>query len=478
MWFPTWLQRSLQTPPQTPPQTHLQRPRKQPRSLRIAAAAAMGLALLSGPAADAKVTAEEAAALGKTLTPIGAEKAGNADGTIPPWTGGLPKAAMNRGDNPYAADKPLYTITADNYKHYAQYLAEGYKALFRTYPDFRMNVYPSHRSAAYPQWFYDATEANATKVELTDSGYGFCCTAQGYPFPIPKNGAEVMWNHIMRYNTKGFRGYVDSAMVAPDGGATIGSAYIELSFVYNDPATTVKDLDNQLLYSMLKTLAPPKDAGSSVLLHVPIDRIKEPARVWTYSPGIGRVRRISEVGYDNPLFDGLMTQDQVDMFNGPLDRYDIKLVGKAEMLVPYNNYALYSPKLKYRQLLKPGHLNPDYTRYELHRVWVIDATVKPKYHHIYKRRRFYLDEDSWLVLMEDIYDQRDQFWRFSEAYAVSFAEVPVVVNGVQVHYDLQSRRYVVLNLTNEESQQIEYDWHKDPSYFTPQQLQRLATSGR
>jgi hypothetical protein len=428
--------------------------------------------------AIAKVSPEEAGALGTTLTPVGAEKAGNAAGSIPAWDGGLPQKPMKRGDDPFAGEKPLYTITADNYQKYAAQLAEGYQALFRTFPDFRMNIYPTHRSAAYPQWLYEATKSNATKVELTDNGYGFCCTAQGYPFPIPKNGTEVMWNHIMRYNTKGYRGYLDSGTVDANGNAVIGSAYLELSYVYNNPKTTVDSLKNQNLYSLLKTLAPPKDAGSCLLLHVPIDRVAEPTGVWTYSPGIGRVRRIAEVGYDNPLFDGLMTHDQVDMFNGPLDRYTLRLVGKAEKLVPYNSYALYSPHVKYRDLLKAGHLNPDIPRYELHRVWILEAVVKPGFQHIYKKRVFYLDEDSWLVLGEDIYDQRDQFWRFSEAHAIAFPNVPVIVNGVQIHYDLQSRRYVVLNLTNEQSQQIEYDWEKAPSYFSPQQLQRLATAGK
>lgn len=426
----------------------------------------------------AKVTPEEAARLGTVLTPIGAEKAGNGAGTIPAWTGGLPQKQMQRGENPFEADKPLYTITAQNYRQYDALLAQGYKAMFQTFPDYKMLVYPAHRSAAYPQWFYDATKKNATTVELTNSGYGICCAAQGYPFPIPKTGTELMWNHILRYSTKGFRGFVDSATVAPDGSFTAQKDYVELSFVYNNPRTTVDTLKNQNVYVMVKTLAPPNKAGTSDLLHVPIDRIAEQTGVWEFNPGLGRVRRIGEVGYDNPLYDGLMTHDQIDMFNGPLDRYTLKLVGKKEMLVPYNNYALYSPKYKYKDLLRPGHVNQDLVRYELHRVWVLEATVREGIRHRYKKRTFYLDEDSWLVLGEDIYDERDQFWRFSESYAISFANVPVVVNGAQAHYDLQSRRYVAVNLTNEEPQQLEYDWEKEPGYFSPQQLQKFATAGK
>jgi hypothetical protein len=444
----------------------------------LSGAVLLGILLAMPPPLLAKVDDATAAKLGTSLTPIGAEKAGNATGTIPAWNGGLPPGSWKRGDNPYAADKPLYTVTTSNYRQYAAQLAEGYKALFQTYPDFVMKVYPSHRSAAYPQWFYDATRKNATTVELEDNGYGFCCAAQGYPFPVPANGTELMWNHIMRYNTKGYAGYVDAAETQADGSTVIERGYGQLTYVYNNPKTTLATLKNQNLYAMGKTLAPPNKAGTADLLHVPIDRIKEQTGVWEFVQALGRVRRIGEVGYDNPLFDGLMTHDQLDMFNGPLDRYSLKLLGKKEMLVPYNDYTLYSDKLKYKDIIRPGHINQELARYELHRMWVMEADLRPGYSHIYRKRLFYLDEDSWLVLAQDIYDDRDQFWRFSEAHTVTITKPQVVVNGLQIHYDLQSRRYVAVNLTNEESQEIEYDWEKDPSYFTPQELQKFATAGK
>src|SRR3546814_18673944 len=77
----------------------------------------------------------------------------------------------------------------------------------------------------------------------------------------------------------------------------------------------------------------------------------------------------------------------------------------------------------------------------------------------------------------DIYDERDQFWRTAESHSITFPNEPVVVNGVQVHYDLQSRRYVIINLTNEERKLIEYDWTAKTSYFQPQSLKRFADSG-
>ena len=428
---------------------------------------------LSAPAV-AKVGAEEAARLGRDLTPIGAERAGNAAGTIPAWTGGLPQQDLARGDDPFAGDEPLYTVTAANAAQYAAVLTEGYRALFRTFPDYKMVVYPTRRSASYPAWFYEATRRNAGAVELANNGHGFCCAAQGYPFPIPKNGTEVMWNHIMRYNTRGYRGHLNHAQVQPSGQYLLERSYVEMTYVYNDPETKLAKLDNRNCYVLSKITAPANKAGDAHLLHVPIDRIVEPTGVWLFNPGRGRVMRIAAVGYDHPLFDGLMTHDQVDMFNGPLDRYTIRLLGKKEMLVPYNSYRLYSDRLKYADIVRPGHINQDLARYELHRVWVIEAQVRAGTRHKYQRRTFYLDEDSWLVLAQDMYDERDQFWRTAEAHAIAFPNVPVVVNGVQVHYDLQSRRYVVINMTNQEPEMIEYDWHEGAGYFSPRQLEKFA----
>lgn len=443
------------------------------RFRRFRVSAALLIAATMSTAAVAKVPEAEAAELGRRLTPVGAEAAGNAAGTIPAWQP-LKQEQLQRGDNPFGSDQPLYTITAANVAQYRDLLTQGYQELFKTFPDYKMIVYPSHRSAAYPDWFIDATQKNAQRVELTHDGYGFCCTAQGFPFPVPKNGTEVLWNHIMRYNTRGFRGYVNSAETATSGDYVIERSYVELAYAYNDPKTTPEQLGNQNLFLFTKVVAPASRAGEIQLLRVPLDRIKELTGVWVWAEN--RARRIGEVGYDNPLHDGLMTHDQVDMFNGPLDRYTIKLLGKREMLIPYDSYKLYSDQLRYKDIIRTGHINQDLARYELHRVWVLEAQVRPGTSHLYKRRVFYVDEDSWIVVAEDMYDQRDQFWRTAESHSINFANVPVMVNGIQVHYDLQSRRYAILNMTNEEKNVIEYDWTQGQGYFSPSNLRRFASS--
>jgi hypothetical protein len=430
----------------------------------------------------AVVSAEEAAKLGKSLTPLGAEKAGNAEGTIPEWTGGLttPPAGYVKGGqylNPYPDDKELFTITSKNYTEHQDKLTPGQVALFKNFPEtYKMRVYPTRRSAAFPQFIYDETIKNATRVELTNKGNGFSNTVAGHPFPIPKSGREAMWNHMVRYHTKGYRGYYNHAATTNTGEYLVERSYFELAVRYNHPDTTLENFENKYFYALYRITAPVSKAGDAYLLHLPLDRVKDNTGLWVYNPGQRKIRRIGEVGYDNPAFDGLMTHDQIDMFNGPMDRYDFKLVGKKEYYMPYNSYDLNSNKHKYKEILTKGHINQDLPRYELHRMWVVEATVRAGVKHIYSKRVFYLDEDSWQILFQDIYDERGQFWRTGEAHSITVYEVPSMINRPQVHYDLQSRRYVALYLTQEEKGPLEYDWFQPPGYFTPAQLQRFATT--
>ncbi len=444
----------------------------------------MMLGLLAcGPLA-AKVSAEEAARLGQELTRIGAQKAGEEGPhglVIPPFEGGWAEPGgekrIHAPPDPYADEKPLFVITADNMAQYKDILTVGQQELLKLYgKTYKMRVFPAHRSSALPEHVLEATQKNATTVELNETGNGFTGTAHGFPFPIPKTGQEVIWNHMARYRTTGFRGFANSAVTTASGDYVVERSYIEGVIEYGDPDISYEDWDNVFIKLLRKIVAPPNKAGDTVLIHAPLDRIKDEIRIWSYNPGTRKVRRIAEVGYDNPANDGLMTHDQIDMFNGPLDRYDFKLIGKKAVLVPYNTYALHSKDLKYSSIIQRGHINPDLVRYELHRCWVLEATVKQKAAHIYKRRTFYLDEDSWLILLQDIYDERDQFWRTAESFAMQYPNVPLLVNAMQAHYDLQSRRYVVINMQNEEKEPVEYDFQAPDSHFTTSSLKRFGST--
>lgn len=439
------------------------------------------LAFLSACASSfvlAALTPEEIAKLGKELTPMGAEKAGNADGTIPAWDGGITKppagytAGMHHPD-PYLDDQILYTITAANMDQYADQLSEGHKAMLKAYDTFKIHVYPTHRSFSSPQRIYDATKEVAATAELVDNGYGVSGAVIGIPFPIPKNGVEVIWNHLLRYRGDTAERTIGQVAPTRNGNYTMVKLVEDTNFLYSHEGMTEETLNNRILFFKQTVTEPARLAGSILLVHETLNQVKEHRKAWLYNPGQRRVRRAPNVAYDNPgtASDGQRTSDQLDMFNGATDRYNWKLVGKKEILVPYNSYKLHSDKLTYDQIIKPLHINPDLCRYELHRVWVVDATLKDGARHIYKRRTFYVDEDSWSILLVDQYDNRDEMWRVSEGHPINYYEVPCLWTTLEVHYDLQSGRYLAQGLDNEEKM---YDFNISRSFedYTPGELRR------
>ncbi|MDX2187978.1 MAG: DUF1329 domain-containing protein [Opitutaceae bacterium] len=418
------------------------------------------------------------AALDANLTPMGAERAANADGTIPAWTGGItaPLTGYKTGDHhadPFVQDTAIATITAANLDQYADKLTAGNIALLKAYDDYKLVVYPTRRSASFPQHVYDATARNAETAKLTAEGNGIQGALIGVPFPVPTEGLHVIWNHLCRYRGESAIRRIAQAAPQRNGAYSLVEFEDSFLFLYALPDTTEKSLGNTLLYYKQATLAPARLAGSILLVQETLDQVKEPRNAWIYNAGQRRVRRAPNVGYDSPgtNSDNMRTNDQFDMFNGAPDRYDWKLLGKREMIVPYNSYRLHAKGVSYDDILKPRHINQDLARYELHRVWVVEATLKPGKSHVYARRTFYVDEDSWQVLVVDQYDQRGQIWRVSEAHCVNYYEVPLFWSTLEVHTDLQAGRYLAVGLDNQ-NPMYNFAAGLKREDFTPSALQR------
>ena len=435
------------------------------------------VALLSTTAV-AQVSPQDVAKLGTTLTPLGGEKAANADGSIPAWDGGLTKApaAWKPGKHyvdPFAGEKPLFTINAGNAAQYADKLSDGHKAMLKAYPSFRIPVYTTHRTAAAPQRIYDATKKTAATAKLAPGGNGVTGALAGIPFPMPKTGIEVIWNHMLRYRAEVASRTVAQAAPTRGGQYTLVQFEEETMFVYHLPGTTEASMKNRLLNFKQAVIAPARLAGGILLVHESMNQIEQPRDAWLYNPGQRRVRRAPQVAYDNPgtAADNMRTSDQLDMFNGAPDKYDWKLVGKKEIYVPYNSYRLQDPTVKFKDILTPLHMNPDHLRYELHRVWVVDATLKKGERHTYKRRTFYIDEDSWQILLVDQYDNRDQLWRVSEGHAITYYDLPTVWTSAESHTDLQAGRYLVMGI-NSENAPHNFNIKRTEGDFTPDALRR------
>ena len=415
--------------------------------------------------------------LGKDLTPTGAEKAGNKDGSIPGWDGGISKPipGFDRKDgyaDPYASDKPLYTITAANMAQYKDKLAPGQMEMLKRFPSYKLNVYPSHRSVAFPQFVYDNIKAEAGKAELTGGGNGVQNVVRStVPFPQPKAGVEVIWNHVMRYRGGTVQRYSAEFPVQANGAFTPVTRTETLAFA----SGMEKAEPNRLLYYMGIITGPTAVAGEALMVIDPVDQVKESRQAWLYNPGQRRVLRAPDVAYDTPGSgsDGLRTTDDYDGFNGSPDRYDWKLVGKKEMIISYNNYKLSNKHIKYAEIVRPGHLNQDLVRYEPHRVWVVEATLKAGKRHVYAKRVFYIDEDSWQIAHADAYDGRGELWRVHELDAIQAYDAPTTWFAAEVFYDLQARRYLVTGLGNQEKPST-YGAKVGPGFFTPDSLRRAS----
>lgn len=451
---------------------------------KLTLSAAVFAALLAGAGlARAELSPADLAKLGTTLTPLGAEAAGNATGTIPAWTGGLKtppvqgfKAGVSYPD-PYAGDKPLLTITPANAAQYKDHLTPGQLAMLHKYPDYKLVVYPSHRSAAFPKGHYDETLAAAAKAKLAEGGNGVLGVNGGIPFPIPKNGQEAIWNHLLRYHGNAFATTWTGGAVQQNGSFTPTRTTFELDYSYgNLDKSPAQRTSNRVFNFMQSFSSPPRLAGTIMLVYEPLDQVKEPRTSWIYSPGQRRVRLAPEVGYDNPAnsTDGMNTNDDFNMFNGAIDRYDWKLVGKQEVYVPYNSYGLMARNLKHADIVKPGHINQDLARYEMHRVWVVEATVKPGMRHLYAKRTFYIDEDTWAIVLTDRYDARGQLWRVGEAHSIMLYDMPLYLQTTEAHYDLLSGRYMIKGLYNQEATIIDAI-KRSPADFTPARLRDLGT---
>ncbi len=439
------------------------------------AAVWMGCLLALAGTGAAAGTAE-----GDDLTALGAQRTGNAEGTIPAWTGGLtePPAGYSAAEqhvDPYAGDAVLHVVSAANAAQFSDNLSEGQRALLDAYPQtWHMNVYPTRRSASYPPFVYAAVIENATTARLKPGKGGVSGSSVSSPFPRPKDGAEAIWNHTLRWRGQRITRGEGWAAVTARGRYQVVSSAQDLAFAYGWPAAQAnaeRSFGNVLLAIKARILMPSQLTGRGTLVLETIDQTTDPRKVWLYLPAVRRMVRAPDYGYaaPAPFTDGLRTIDQFDLFSGPTDRFDWKLLGKREMLIPYNAYRVHAGSLTPHDIVGARHLNPELLRYELHRVWVVEARLKPGAKHVYGRRVFYLDEDSWQIALNDNYDLTGVLWRTAEAHALNYYEVPVLWSTLLAYYDLRQGRYLVEGLDNARPP-YRFSDAADPREFTPNEL--------
>jgi len=432
------------------------------------------LMLVHAGIAVGEITPAEAKKLGTILTPIGAEVAGNKDGTIPAYTGGLTTAPPNykRGSgvrpSPFVNEKPLFSINHANMNQYANKLTEGTKALMKKYSSYRIDIYKTHRTAAFPKYVLDGTLKQALTAKNTDNGLSIANVHAAYPFPIPKNGYEAMWNHMVRFQGLAFEHKPRSMVVDAAGRSAMTYESDEWQdFPYWDP-----NKKSHPLYFRGKDvcIGPARSVGEQLMVFEALDVNAKGRRVWQYLPGQRRIKLSPDIAFNTPntQINGIATYDDYTLYNGSMARFNFKLVGKKEMYVPYSNYKLVYDS-KRETLLKPKHLNPDVVRWELHRVWVVEATLKPNKRHIYSKRIFYLDEDTWTVVASDQYDGLGQLYKAGFSYIVQNYDANTPFSTTHGHYDLNAGNYS-LDVWSGETGGLRYTKPRSEAEWSPETL--------
>jgi len=401
--------------------------------------------------AFSEVTAEQAARLKTDLTPFGAEKSGNDDGSIPAWTGGFTKTIegqVSGGErlDPFKDEKPLYTITANNVDQYADKLSDGVKALIKKYPDtYHLNVYPTHRTAMAPDWVYDFTAKNAVDARIENDivvgAYG------GIPFPIPNNGLEAINNHLLNWKGVSWESQVNQYQITKSGDVLlVTSGLMKQQMPYYFKEGSAEGFDGNYWDISVVNDGPPIRAGEMIVGQTNLDPDKSVAYV--YLAGQRRVRKLPHSCCDTPTpaTAGLMTFDELNVYSNRTDGFDWKLLGKKEMLVPYNvNRFL---RYKDEDLVTGQHINPEAVRWELHRVWVVEATLAEGKRHQSPRSLYYLDEDTWQAVLGDRWDANKQLWKTLWQFNYVMPDFKGTIQQSFGYYDLLSGEGYLMDANN------------------------------
>ncbi len=434
--------------------------------------------------AMAALTDDEVAQLGSTLTPFGAIKAGNAEGTIPAWDGGVctPPSTYKpimgeQGGSPYADlfpnEKPIFSITSANLEEHKDKLDVGTLELFKRNPEtFRVDVYPTHRTACYPQWVYDNTIQRVKNPKLVGDAPGLVDAHAQVPFPIPKSGYEAMWNSNVKFDIVNSEGTQEAWLIDSGGGKTLTSIQkIENRNLYWD-----NSLDevpgNQPYWALISTtMQPAASAGVKQMRHAFLNTEEREPMAWSYVPGQRRVRLAPQFTYDtvSTSSGGVLLFDEINGFDGKMDKYDFKLIGRKEMYVPYNAYKEWAADIN--ALGTPNHLDPDYLRFELHRVWVVQGTLKPGERHVQKVKTFFLDEDSWNIVAYYGLDQSGSVHHLMYQPPIQSYEKPSSRNGHYILYDMSKNAYSVGSMMGSPKMTGFYKVDSyGPNYFSPGSL--------
>ena len=408
------------------------------------------------------------------LTYLGALKNGSSDGLVPKWEGGLKSSPKNWSSemglvDPFNDDKVIDIINHEKISKYEEFLTLGLKKLLKQNSNFKIYLYPSRRSINYPEKIRKKILKNSSLKDIQSNNAGNIYYS---PFIKPKSGLEVIKNHLFRFQGGSIERTSHVFPVRSDG--TYSRIGVWSKKVYQGNINS-KD-SNMLFFALARFTEPRSLKGDILLVHEPIDFLLEKRSTWIYSAAQRRVRRAPDVAYDGVGngSEGMITADQVDGFNGATDRYNWKLIGKKTLIIPYNTYKVGDKKVSYDEIVKIGSVNSSLMRFEHHRVWIVKATLKKGMRHIYNERIFYIDEDSWAVVMEEVFTKEGEIWRFAIHGLVQSYDFNIPFYRLSIYHDLYKKSYLLTGLDNKIKTPIKFGFEAKISDFRPNALRRMG----
>ena len=415
------------------------------------------------------------------LTPTGAIIEGTSDGLVPRWDGGITEPPdgfepTEHHINPFPADNVMLTIDSSNLDQFEELLSDGHLKLFNNSPDYEIKLYESRRTASYPENVYAATLQNEESAILLDNQAGIADAEVGFPFRKPSNGEEAIWNHLLRYKGIKIRRRDDQFTMHATGDINVLPIRQQIKIDYQDPQsdTSVNEFSGPMLFEQV--LLNPNEANDAFLFRESLDKNNLDRFSWIFNAELRRVRRAPEYVYDAPVWAGEILVDMLDMFSGPVDLYEWELHGRRLLIVPYNAYTLHSGTIGPTEILQDHFINPMIARYEVHRVLMVEASLKDAFSHEFPSRIFYLDEDSYQILLAEHYDEFGELSVFSEAHPINYYQVPTVLPTLEVYYDFINQRYSVRGLDNQ-FDPYEFEIPENEECLTPQRLRVCGRSG-
>ncbi|WP_230954491.1 DUF1329 domain-containing protein [Burkholderia cepacia] len=427
-------------------------------------------------------------AVGSVFTSNFAGADEKAEGDIPAYVGkdspvGAWEYGKERGEFwKYRNEKATATIDGSSVGKYADKLTPGQIALFKAKPGYRMEIYPAHRVCGVPDFVAANSEQNRTLAKLDASEeHVVDGVTPGVMFPQPKTGAQAIYNFLLRYRGVGTSVPAQVTAVSPRPGSDEWIMAVGPSLNYYPWAVEGHNkvvgggaILNGISFTYVSPAALAGQGGAGKIY------FNQVAEAYYYFTGQRRVRRMPSYQYDAPQlgYENEYLVDETGVFLGPpIDRFNWKLVGKKELYVPYNSFGMYRFNAKFDSVFSKSFVNPEFRRYEPHRVYVVEATLKSDARHVAHKKVFYLDEDTWIPVLAEDYDAQGNLWKVKEAYPIPVWELGGACDFLAfTQYDMATGRYVTDQTTIGQGKDVRWfakatePWMKS-DYFTSQALQ-------